>query len=480
MSGYFSKTLLLRSFPRGIMIGMTGLFLLFSLLYFTGNGCIRKENRHDFPEILLSDTLRVITLNSSTSYFIYRDQPMGYHYEMIRDFCHHHGLVPHIIVAGNISSMPRMLLDKEGDVIAFNMPVTNLLKDSVFYSGLEQVSHQVLVQRAREPDSMLIDVTGLIGKKVTVLSNSRYHDRMMNLNSELGGEIYIDAIESDTIVVEDLIRMVSRGEIDYTVADDDLARLNQTYFRNLDVHLPVSFDQRSSWMVRRDTPLLADSLDKWFSQTTTEPTFVGVIKRYFAETQGYPYEERFLYSPLLGPDVISSYDIYFKQYGEQFKIDWRLLAAVAYQESTFNPEGRSWAGAAGLMGLMPATASSLGLEMEQLIDPSSNIGVGAEYLRELLNIFQGVEPPEERVKMALAAYNGGIGHVLDARALARKHGGDDSIWDGHVEKFIQLKRLEQYYADSVSKSGYFRGDETVRYVQDVIGRWEFYKEKIKK
>ena len=422
----------------------------------------------------------MITLNTSTSYFIYRDQPMGYHYEMIRDFCTHHGLVPRVKVAENIPAMLQMLIEKEGDVVAYSIPVTNLLKDSVLYSGLEQVSHQVLVQRARQPDSMLTDVTGLIGKKVVVLAGSRYHDRLMNLDNELGGGIVIHAIDNDTTVVEDLIRMVSMGEIDFTVADDDLARLNQTYFRNLDVHLPVSFDQRSSWMVRRDTPLLADSLDKWFSQTTTEPTFVGVIKRYFEETKGYPYEERFLYSPLLGPDVISSYDIYFKQYGEQFKIDWRLLAAVAYQESTFNPEGRSWAGAAGLMGLMPATASSLGLEMEQLIDPSSNIGVGAEYLRELLNIFQGVEPPEERVKMALAAYNGGIGHVLDARALARKHGGDDSIWDGHVEKFIQLKRLEQYYADSVSKSGYFRGDETVRYVQDVIGRWEFYKEKIKK
>ncbi len=463
---------------KGTTSFLSSRIILLLLVVVSMKGC--GQRKHDFPVIVHSDTLRVITLNSSTSYFIYRDQPMGYHYEMIRDFCAHHGLTPRIAVVGNIPSMLRMLLENEGDMIAYNIPVTNALRDSVIYSGHSQVSHQVLVQRAVHGDSMITDVTGLIGKQVTVLAGSRHLDRMVNLNEELGGGINVKVVENDTTAVEDLIRMVSRGEIDLTVADDDLARLNQTYFRNLDVHLPVSFDQRSSWVVRKDTPILADSLDSWFKDTTTEPSFVGVIKRYFEETKGYTHMEMFRLSPLLGPGVISPYDVYFKQYGEKFGIDWRLLASIAYQESTFNPEGRSWAGASGLMGLMPATAASMGLGSEELLVPERNIGTGAEYLRELLDVFNVVDPFEERIKMALAAYNGGIGHVLDARALTRKYGGNDSIWDGHVEKFIQLKRLEQYYADPVSKSGYFRGDETVRYVQDVIGRWEFYKEKIKK
>ena len=156
-----------------------------------------------------------------------------------------------------------------------------------------------------------------------------------------------------------------------------------------------------------------------------------------------------------------------------------MLASVSYQESHFNPEGVSWAGAIGLMGLMPGTAASLGLETDALTNPAENIRAGAEYLRKLLNNFRSVESREERLKMALAAYNGGIGHVMDARALARKYGDDDSLWEGHVEKYIQLKRLEQYYTDPVSKSGYFRGDETVRYVRDVIDRWNLYKEKVK-
>src|SRR5690554_2881038 len=156
------------------------IILLLLIIVVSMNGCGRRK--HDFPVIVHSDTLRVITLNSSTSYFIYRDQPMGYHYEMIRDFCAHHGLTPRITVAANIPSMLRMLLEKEGDVIAYNMPVTNALRDSVIYSGLSQVSHQVLVQRAVHGDSMITDVTGLIGKQVTVLAGSRYLDRLVNLN----------------------------------------------------------------------------------------------------------------------------------------------------------------------------------------------------------------------------------------------------------------------------------------------------------
>jgi len=182
---------------------------------------------------------------------------------------------------------------------------------------------------------------------------------------------------------------------------------------------------------------------------------------------------------MLGPNVISPFDVFFRMYGEITGIDWRLLASVAFQESTFNSEGVSWAGARGLMGLMPTTAASLGVESNQLYDPEINISTGAKYLNELLHVFRTIESYEERVKIALAAYNGGIGHVYDARALAEEYGSDADIWYGSVEKFIQLKHLEQYYTDPVCKNGYFRGDETVAYVRDVVNRWEYYKLNVK-
>src|SRR5690554_4987145 len=201
---------------KGTTNFLSSRIILLLLVVVSMNGC--GQRKHDFPVIVHSDTLRVITLNSSTSYFIYRDQPMGYHYDMIREFCRHHGLVPEIIVAPGTASLMRMLLEGVGDVIAYHVPVTREGRDSVTYCGLQQINHQVLVQRAMREDTLVDDVTALIGKRVTVTAGSRYHQRLIHLNEELGGGILIDAAASDTIVPEDLIRMVSRGEITYTVA----------------------------------------------------------------------------------------------------------------------------------------------------------------------------------------------------------------------------------------------------------------------
>lgn len=404
---------------------------------------------------------------------------MGYHYDMINNFCRQHDLTPHIIVAENASVMMELLKDGVGDVIAYNMPVVSEMKDSVLFCGLEQISHQVLIQRTKQVDSMVVDVTDLIGKTVTLLTDSKHHERIINLNNEIGGGVIIDDIYGDTIVTEDLIRMVSHGEFDFTVAEDDLAKINQTYFSNIDVHLPVSFDQRSSWVVRKNSPILADSLNSWIKDNTERPAHIRIIKRYFEETKGYSDDNAFRQGSLIESGVISPYDILFRRIGEQVGIDWRLLASIAYQESAFDPDGSSWAGATGIMGLMPRTAASLGVELDSIFDPEVNITAGAQYLKSLIDLFDSsIDDSNQLIKMSLAAYNGGIGHIADARALAEKYDADKNVWDGNVEKYIQLKRLEQYYNDPVCNNGYFRGDETVDYVIDIINRWSYYIDKI--
>jgi membrane-bound lytic murein transglycosylase F len=289
---------------KDILASLIIIFLSFSC------GELGKHNEViDFPQILQNDTLHVLTLNTSTSYFIYRDQEMGYHYDMISNFCREHGITPHVIVAENMDEMIRMLQNGKGDVIAYNLPVTNQMKDSFLYAGFMQTSHQVLVQRVRQVDSMLTDVVELIGKEVTVIDNSKHFDRLMNLDKELGGGIIIDRADRDSLVTEDLIRMVSRGEIEFTVSDDDLAKLNQTYFRNLDVHLQISFDQRSSWAVRKNSPILADSLNSWFERTRAEPAYLRIEKRYFEEAKGYTEIRQFSINENLELGVISPYEL---------------------------------------------------------------------------------------------------------------------------------------------------------------------------
>lgn len=449
--------------------------LLFIFSICTFSACKKKaENvKNDFEQIKEKGKLTIITLNSSTSYFIYKEEAMGYDYDLAQNFCNEYGLELEVKVAENVNRLVEMLNNGEGDLIAYALPIQNELKDSVIYCGLEQVSHQVLVQRANKGDTLVKDVTELIGKEIHVKGN-KYYQRLANLNSELGGGIHIKNIEQDTITAEDLIEMVSLGKIRYTVSDEYIAKLNKTYYRNIDISVPVSFDQRSSWAVRKDSPHLAKALNEWFEQNDNAPAYKSIIKKYF-ELSKQPLDGEYEIPKNLPKGAVSLYDDLFKKHAKESKYDWHFLAAVSYHESRFQNNLTSWAGAAGIMGLMPRTAKSLGLSSEDRMNPDLSIGAAVKLFDRLNDIFKDIGDPDERLKFVLAAYNGGNGHINDAQALAKKYGANPYVWDGNVKKFVELKSNPEYYNDPVCKSGYFRGGETVRYVENVLSTKERFK-----
>lgn len=425
---------------------------------------------YDFEEIKSAGELTIITLSSSTSYFIYKDEPMGYDYDLAKDFCNFHGLKLNIKVAQNSTKLLEMLANGEGDLIASPVPVQTGLKDSVLYCGLEQISHQVLVQRRDKKNRMVRDVTQLIDKEIYVKHDTKYHQRILNLDAELGNGIIIKDIEKDTITEEDLIAMVSHKEIDYTVADEYIAKLNKTYYSNIDISTPLSFDQRAMWAVRKTTPLLAQALNEWFSQNNKKPTYRATLKKYF-ELSKVPLEAYQIDFSKLPKGSISVFDPLFKKYASVTGYDWCLLAAIAYQESRFRTDLSSWAGAVGLMGLMPRTAAIYGIEGDGLKNPEMSVMAGANYIKYLDDLYSGIPDPQQRIKFVLAAYNGGHGHITDARTLANKHGDNPDIWDNCVEKYIELKSKPEYYNDPVVKYGYLRGTEVINYVSQVTQNW---------
>ncbi len=455
------------------------LFLSIALIY-THSSCKQEQKQvYDFEQIKASGELTIITLSSSTSYFIYKDEPMGYNYDLAKDFCDYYGLKLNVKVAENSTRLIQMLENGEGDLIADAVAVQNELRDSVIYCGLEQVSHQVLVQRTGKRDSMITDVPQLIGKEVFVKHNTKYHQRLINLDAELGNGIIIKDVEKDTVTVEDLIALVAEKKINYTVADEYIARLNKTYYRNIDVSLPLSFEQRSSWVVRKNTPLLAKALNDWFAENSKKPVYIATIKKYFELSKELPDTTQ-IELLRLPKGNISVYDSLFKKYAKVAGYDWQLLAAIAYQESRFRTDLSSWAGAIGLMGLMPRTAAIYGVEGDDLKNPEMSIMAGASYLKYLTKAFTKIPDPDERIKFVLASYNGGNGHIEDARALAKKYGDNPDRWDGHVEKYIELKSKPEYYNDSVVKCGYLRGTEVINYVTQVTSNWTRFRSSEKK
>jgi membrane-bound lytic murein transglycosylase F len=178
--------------------------------------------------------------------------------------------------------------------------------------------------------------------------------------------------------------------------------------------------------------------------------------------------------PVLLQNQISPYDDLFKKHSGSIAWDWRLLASIAYHESRFDTLQVSWAGAAGLMGLMPRTAGAFGLNPGRRSDPEESIRASVKYISELKKNFPAFMDENERTKFVLASYNAGLGHILDGQALARKLGKDPLIWNDNVEKCLELKRFAKYYKDDVCKYGYFRGTETINYVDRVMKRWQYY------
>ncbi|WP_300729638.1 transglycosylase SLT domain-containing protein [uncultured Bacteroides sp.] len=426
----------------------------------------------DLPEIKEKGELVVLTINSSTSYFEYRGSPMGFQYELALQFAHSLGLKMRLKVVNDPMEMVGCLLKGEGDLIAYNLPITNEWKDSLIYCGEQNVTHQVIIQR-RGKDA-LKDVTQLVGKDVYV-QPGKYLDRLNNLNEELGGGILIHEVATDSTSIEDLITQVAMGDIAYTVASDEIAKINRTYYPNLDINMKISFDQRSSWAVRKTSPLLAEAADKWHRENINSPEFKASAKRYFELVKRTPHVAILS----LKDGKISHYDDLFRKYSKEIGWDWRLLASVAYTESNFDPTVVSWAGAKGLMQLMPATARAMGVPPGMEQDPEESIKAAVKCIAYLQRIFAKVPDPEERIKFVLAAYNAGAGHVIDAMALAEKYGRNRYIWNHHVDHYILLKSNEEYYRDPVCKSGYFRGTETYNFVREVTDRANVYKEKIK-
>lgn len=432
------------------------------------------KSTDDLQQIKDSGELTVLTLYSSTSYFIYRGEDMGFQYELSQQFAKSLGVKLKVKVAKNSRELIEKLLAGEGDLIAYTLPITNRWKDSLIYCGEEVITHQVIIQRqSGRGVKPLKDVTELIGKDVYVKPGKHY-ERLVNLDKELGGGIRIHRVTNDSITAEDLIMQVSQGTIPYTVADNDIARLNKTYYPNLNTELAISFDQRASWAVRKDCPKLAEAANLWHKENMTSPDYTASMKRYFENSKNITH------SPILSlkEGKISHYDPLFKKYATEIGWDWRLLASLAYTESNFDTTAVSWAGAKGLMQLMPTTARAMGVPPGKEQNPEESVKAATKYIAATAKSFDHL-PEEERINFVLASYNSGIGHVLDAMALAEKYGKNKNVWRDNVETFILLKSEEEYFTDPVCKNGYFRGRETYNFVRDIIARFELYKKKIK-
>ena len=439
-----------------------------------------KPLMRDLTEIKESGKLIALTDFSSSSYFIYKGVPMGFEYDLLERFADHVGVELSIQIVQDMDHVMDSLSHGQGYLIAANFTVTQRRKNKVLYLEPILETRQVLIQKMPENywkmtqdrlDKALVrDISGLIGKTIHVRKETSFYTRLLNIMDEIGG--IIDVEFAGDIGTEKLIEMVSTGEIEYTMADENIAILNKGYYPNIDIKTPMSFNQRIAWATRKNHVELQSAFQDWFERFKKTEEFAMIHLKYFkARTK---HRERVLseYSSLKG-NKISPYDKIIKKEAERLDWDWKLLAAMIYQESHFIPDAEAWTGASGLMQLIPATASRFGADSVQ--DPNQNIHAGVSFLLTLKEYWYEHLPDSiEKTNYILGSYNVGLGHVLDAQRLAEKNGSDKSSWED-VAIYLELKSQRQYYKDKVVKHGYCRGREPVNYVKEINQLWEHYK-----
>jgi membrane-bound lytic murein transglycosylase F len=469
---------------KRVLVPLVTLALLFT-------DCSRKSGTDGFahePEVTIDlaqirerGFLQAIVDNNSISYFIYRGQPMGYEYELLQSLTRQLNLKLKIKVISGIEQSIDLLNKGEGDLIAFPLTITQERNKYLAFTDAQFNTCQVLVQKKpsnwrrmppnRVERSLLRDPVKLIGKEVHVMHESSFRERLTNLSQEIGGEIIVreDSADAET---ESLIQRVASGDIQYTVTDQTIGMVNAIYYPNLDVGTVLSTPQQIAWAVRKNAPELLASVNQWFDEMKRNGKFTYLYNKYFNNPRSSQNKISSEYSSV-GGRKLSPYDDAIKREAKNLGWDWRLLAAIVYQESNFQPRAESWAGAVGLMQLMPAAAEQFGAS--DRTDPNQNLRAGAKCLKHFDKLWgKYVTNPHERLKFVLASYNAGLSHVVDARNLARKYGKDPAKWED-VESFLKQKSNPRYYRDPVVMAGYCKCEEPINYVRDILTRYEEYK-----
>ena len=479
----------------------TKVFFISLLIFFTS---CSQTNKNDKKSLFKSDqstepfntykdleaikedgVLHAITIYSSTSYFLYKGIPMGFEYELLSRLAKELGLRLKITVAEDINDLFDMLNNGDGDLIAYGLTITEPRKNLVSFTKNHYVTHQALVQRMPKNwrslpgykiDRQVISNTlELIADTVWVRENTSYAQRLQNLQDEIGAEIPVAHIEGN-IPTDEIIRMVVDGEIDRTIADYNIAAINKTYYPILHIDTRISFSQRIAWAVRKNSPELLTVINKWIAKEKKKDDYYVIYNKYFKNTKSFRGRiQSDFYSK--NSNKISKYDAIIKNNAAKIGWDWRFLCSQVYQESGFDTKAKSWAGAGGLIQLMPATAKEVGVTNS--FNPKENIKGGVKYLDKMRDRFDSVTDSVQKVKFTLAAFNCGAGHIFDAMRLAEKNGKDPAIWDDNVEEYILKLADKKYYLDEVVRYGFVRGTEPYNYVRNIFLRYNHYKQFIK-
>lgn len=419
-------------------------------------------HRDDLGGIRRRGSLRMIARPHVASYFLHRGDPRGFEYELLKQFADEQGLALEVVTPRNVADLEAWLLGGRGDILAANpegMPAA-----SARMRPTRTVANVDVIVVARDDDARpLTDLADLAGRTLTVRPGGTEHRVAEEIAAAVEG-LRVESVGANVSVLE-VLEGVAEGRHDLTLAPEHLVRVEQAAGHRLAVALRLGSTELS-WGVRASNPALRAALDEFLAREYRGTHYNVLWRKYLRGAAvlagGGRRSDR--------PASISPYDALARRYAAAHDLDWRLLVAMMFQESRFDPTLVSPAGAAGLMQIVPETGAELGVTDPH--DPEDSVRGGALYLSRLVRRWDPELPLSTRLRFALASYDAGVGHVIDARRLARDMGLSPDRWYGNVERAMLL--LEQPEYAETAKCGWVRGSETVRYVEEIDRRYRLY------
>ncbi len=437
---------------------------------------VQEPVDHDFDKISNNGTLRIITRYSSNTYFLHHGLEWGFEYELIREFAKKNDLVLEMEIVGPDENPYDLLNSGKGDVIAANYAITSERKKYVNFTRPYNLVNQVVVFSSTVEDPPeTIEELAERDITLTVRRNSSYYSRIRQLQEE-GYDLNIK-IAPDEKDTESLLFDISSNLSDATVADDNILQASKKYMSGLVQGPTIAKNDTIAWAIRKNASNLEEKLNNYlyshfrFSDNSQKPkrsTFLNILrKRYFED--GPQIASYYRPEPPTGNSgAISPYDKLIKSVADSAGVDWLMIASMVAQETKFNPTSESWAGAVGLMQVIPRFSEVK--DKDLLYNEEINIREGVRIITEHLKHYSYLDSTN-RWSFALAAYNVGQGHVADARRLVIDHNKNPNEWENVADALLKLMQ-RKYYKDA--RYGFCRGIETVRYVREIKNRYQTY------
>ncbi len=425
---------------------------------------VPQQREADWKSIKESGVLRFATYNGP-GYYLWKGVLSGLDYELASKFAEENDLELQVIVVPTKNSLIDFLKSGQADLAGASTTVTESRRRQgvAFSTAILETSVHTLSNKKTAPIKTPQDLNG---RTLTLRAGSAFIDTAEALRKK-GIDVKVEVAPED-ITFGDIISGVASGEFDATLEDTNLAELKAALYPQLVVGAVVSDPQPQAWMVALGNNSLLEKVDQFLKDFLGNKKNRAMVDSYFKPNAQLLKKAK---APVMPGGELSPYDELVKKYALKHNLDWRLVVAQMWQESNFDPKAESHVGAQGLLQVMPRTAQEMGFN-GPLFDPEQSVHAGTKYLDWVRERFENELPADEKLWFALAAYNAGIGHLRDARVLAKKLKLDPNKWFDNVE-VAMLKLSEPRYFEK-ARYGYARGAEPVQYVKNISNLYRAY------